>query len=148
MLTGITTAGVWVVALGLIGILLRQIGPWKKQADDAQAHFRDDLLDRVRRLEKQLDLERARRELANKRHEAERAADRHKLKNITACFDALLMLIEAAPEKAKQHVDRIKKMRVEQLAAETEEAMIIRAVDIEAEAQIVAEIASGEEELE
>lgn len=146
-LSGWTTAGVLIAAFGLIGILLRQVVPWKRQMADAQAVFRDDLLGRILRLEKQLDLERARRELANKRHEAERAADRHKLKNITACFDAILMLIEAAPEKAKQHVERIKKMRADQLKAESDEQATIRAADIEAEALLVSEIASGEREL-
>lgn len=53
--------------------------------------------------------------------EAERAIDRHRLNNLTQCLDALLMLLETAPEKAAEHVARIKAMRATQMAAEAAE---------------------------
>jgi hypothetical protein len=53
--------------------------------------------------------------------EAERAVDRHRLNNVTTCLDALLLLLETAPEKAAEHVARIKQMRTAQMAAEAAE---------------------------
>src|SRR5438045_233335 len=40
--------------------------------------------------------------------EAERASDRHRLNDVTTCLDALLLLLEMAPERAAEHVQRIK----------------------------------------
>jgi hypothetical protein len=125
---GWTAAGVWTAVLMLVGIVIRQIGPWRKQTIEAEQRLRDDLLGRVTRLEQVRDRER-------RRHEAERALDRHRLNNVTQCFDALLLLIEAAPEKASDTVARIKEMRATQLKAESLEKAAIHAVDIAEEAE-------------
>lgn len=53
--------------------------------------------------------------------EAERAVDRHRLNNVTQCLDALLMLLEVAPDKAADHVAKIKQMRASQMTAEAAE---------------------------
>lgn len=50
--------------------------------------------------------------------EAERTVDRHRLNNVTQCLDALLMLLEVAPDRAADHVAKIKKMRTDQMNAE------------------------------
>lgn len=113
-------------AISLFGILIRQIGPWKRQADEAAEHLRDDLLRRVQRLEKTLDRERL-------RHNAERSLDRHRLNNVTQCFDAMLLLIEMNPDKASEVVHKIKEMRSSQILAEAEEKAIIRAAEIAAD---------------
>jgi hypothetical protein len=109
-----------------MGIIVRQVGPWKKQAAEAEQRLREDLIKRVEKLERSLDRERI-------RHNAERALDRHRLNNVTQCFDALLMLIEMNPEKSAEAVVRIKKMRATQVLAEAEEKAIIRAAEIEAD---------------
>jgi hypothetical protein len=83
-----TPVGIWIAAIGFAGLLVRQLVPWRKQVSDDEQHLRADLLVRVEKLERQLDRERM-------RHNAERAIDRHRLNNITQCFDALLLLIEA-----------------------------------------------------
>lgn len=57
--------------------------------------------------------------------EAERAVDRHRINNVTQCLDALLLLIESSPEKAAQHVKKIKEMRARQLEAEAVEKATI-----------------------
>lgn len=49
--SGWTMAGVWIAALTLIGIFVRQIVPWKKQEQDSEAQFRDALIRRVENLE-------------------------------------------------------------------------------------------------
>ena len=115
----------WIAAIGLVGLLIRQIVPWKRIASDAEARLRDDLIRRVDKLERAQERERA-------RHEAERRALHHQLGHVTQCFDALLLLIEAAPEKAREHVKKIKEMRARQLVAETEEKAIIKAAEITA----------------
>lgn len=124
--SGWTLAGVWIAALSFLGLLVRQVVPWKKIASDAEAHLRTDLIRRIERLERILDRERT-------RHNAERALDRHRLNNVTQCFDALLLLIEMAPEKATDAVQKIKTMREAQLSAESEEKAIIRAAEIAAD---------------
>lgn len=59
--------------------------------------------------------------------EAERAVDRHRLNNVTQCLDALLMLLEVAPDKAADHVSKIKAMRADQMKAEALEKGAIAA---------------------
>ena len=82
-----------------------------------------DLKNRVDALEKRLETERT-------QHDAERAADRHRINNLTQCLDALLMLLEAAPDKAAQHVARIKEMRAMQSTSEAAEKGAIHAAVI------------------
>lgn len=55
------------------------------------------------------------------RLESERVVDRHRINNLTQCLDALLMLLEIAPDKASEHVARIKEMRAQQAIAEAAE---------------------------
>lgn len=123
-----TAAGAWAsfaALLGLLGVVVRQYVPLRKTNLDADQKLREDLLQRVEKLEAQLERQQV-------RHSAERALDRHRLNNVTQCFDALLLLIETAPEKAAEAVVKIKEMRKAQLIAEAEEKAIIRAADIAA----------------
>jgi uncharacterized membrane protein YccC len=122
----LTMAGVWIAAIGIVGLLIRQIMPWRRQVSADEQTLRADLLRRVERLEQTLDRERL-------RHNAERALDRHRLNNITQCFDAMLMLIETTPERASEIVTKIKEMRAVQMKAEAQEKAIIRAAEIEAD---------------
>ena len=125
---GWTAAGVWIAALSFLGLLIRQIGPWKKQVSEVEDHLRDSLTRRVEKLERTLERERV-------RHNAERALDRHRLNNVTQCFDALLLLIKANPDKASEVVVMIEEMRAKQLVAEAEEKAIIRAAEITADSE-------------
>jgi hypothetical protein len=115
-----TAGGAWTAVLLLAGIIIRQVGPWRKQSMDAEQRLRDDLLRRVEKLEKELD----RKEI---RHQAERSLDRHKLNNIGQCFDALILMLESAPERASEIVRRVKEMRARQLEAEALEKASIHA---------------------
>jgi hypothetical protein len=118
-----TSAGAWASFLALLGIIVRQVGPWRSQSISAEQRLRDDLLKRVEKLERELD----RKEV---RHQAERALDRHKLNNVGQCFDALIIMLEAAPEKVSEIVCRIKEMRKRQLDAEALEKAAIHAAAI------------------
>lgn len=157
MMGDMTVAGVWLAALGILGLLLRQVGPWRKQVSDAESDLRTELHAQLDELKKQVEKERLehatemrafnmeRDELNDRfallekafsrqqiRHNAERALDRHRLNNINACFDALLLLLKASPEKAGEAVAMIEDMRAKQLVAEAEEKAIIRAAEIKA----------------
>lgn len=153
----------WIAAaLAVFGILLRQVGPWRAQitateerlrkeladaltaerstnaatlANERAAHLqelrqhaleREEMGDRVARLEKLLDRQQI-------RHNAERSLDRHRLNNINQCFDALLLLLKANPDKSADAVKMIEEMRAKQLLAEAEEKAIIRAAEIAAD---------------
>lgn len=118
-----TTAGVWIAALTLIGIAVRQLVPWKKQESDSEAQFRDALIRRVEALESKIERQEA-------RHRAEQGLSNHKLRNMTACFDAMLLMLEMTPERGPEIVTKIKTMRADQMKAEAREAAIIRAADI------------------
>ena len=130
-----TAAGAWGAFLALLGIIVRQVGPWRKQSIDAEKNFRDDLLKRVEKLESHLEFERA-------RHNAIEAANRHRLNNVNACLDALLLLIEQSPDKASEAAAKVRQMRADQMKAEAEEKAIIHAAQIEARSRM----AAGEEE--
>lgn len=121
---GWTAAGAWTAAILLAGVLIRQIVPWRKQNIDAEQRLREDLLARVEKLESTLERERA-------RHDAERALDRHRLNNVTQCFDAIILMLEATPERAQEIVTRIKEMRSTQMRAEALEKAAIHAAEIQ-----------------
>lgn len=121
----LTAFGVWIAALSFLGILIRQVGPWRRQISEAEDHLRADLLKRVGKLERRLERQRA-------RHDAERSLDRHRLNNITQCFDALLLLIKSNPDRAVEAVALIEELRAKQISAESEEKAIIRAAEIAA----------------
>lgn len=152
-----SVAGWGVALIALVSLLVRQIGPWRKQISDAENSIRtelhqqiaelkedmhrerlehatemrafnlerDEMGDRLARMEKQL----SRQQI---RHNAERALDRHRLNNINACFDALLLLLKANPEKSAEAVQMIEEMRAKQLLAEAEEKAIITAAELRA----------------
>lgn len=122
---GWTAGGAWASFLVLVGIIVRQVGPWRKQSIDADEKLRDDLMTRVEKLEKTL-------EHKDKIHAAERALDRHKIANLTQCFDAVMLMLEAAPEKVAEIVIRVKQMRADQMRAEALEKGAIHAAEITA----------------
>lgn len=123
--SGWTATGVWIAALTLVGILVRQVVPWRKAEHDSEVQFRDALLRRVENLELKI-------ERQESRHRAEQALSNHKLRNMTSCFDAMLMMLEMNPDRGPEIVAKIKKMRSDQMRAEARESAIIRAADINA----------------
>lgn len=127
-------------ALSLFGLLLRQVGPWRKQISETEERLRTELraelqTERQARQAADARLEKMERKLERQqlRHNAERALDRHRLNNIQQCFDSLLLLVEMNPDKANEVVTRIKEMRAAQIVAEAEEKAIIRAAEIQAD---------------
>lgn len=127
-----TAWGGWAGFFVLLGVIARQVGPWRKISVDAETVFRDGLVARVQKLED--DLRRKDQETEQRRrvHDAERAVDRHRINNLQQCFDAMLMMIDAAPEKASEIVTKIREMRAEQLKAEAMEKAAIHEAAINA----------------
>jgi hypothetical protein len=155
-LVGTLTAG---AILGFFGLLLRLIGPWRKQISDAEERIRAALeasLEKEREAHS-MDLERERlaraaeaRQFALERdemgdrlaklesdaarkdrmHEAEVSLYRHQLANIRQCFDSLLILLKANPDRVKEAVQIVEEMRANQLVAEAQEKAIIHAAEI------------------
>lgn len=121
LFTGISGAGI----LGLVGLLIRNIGPWRKQRDEAEEKFRNALSKRLAKVEKQLEVERARRE-------AERTMERHKIRNLTQCLDAVLLVLEKAPDKTQEVIAEIRLMRDRQMREEAIESATLRAADVAA----------------
>ena len=63
--------------------------------------------------------------------EAERAADRHRINNLSQCLDALLLMIEMDPSKAAAAAAKIKAMRADQMQAEAAEKGAIHTAEIQ-----------------
>lgn len=159
-----SVAGWGVGLVALVSMLLRQVGPWRKQISDAESTIRTELHEQLTQLKD--DIQRERLEHATEmrafnlerddmgdrlarmeklmtrqqiRHNAERALDRHRLNNINACFDALLLLLKANPDKSADAVKMIEEMRAKQLIAEAEEKAIITAAELRAGDDLEAE---------
>lgn len=132
--TGISGASL----LGILALVIRQIGPWRKQRDEAEEKLRTALTKRVRVLEKKI-------ELKDAKHEAERTLDRHKIRNLVQCLDAVLLVLEKAPDKTPEVVAEIRAMRERQIAEEMAEAATIRAAEIAAIAKLENELEQEDE---
>lgn len=131
-----------VAAISLLGLLIKNIGPWRSQITAAEERLRVELTAQVHeerdaRIAADKRIEAMERKLTRQqiRHNAERALDRHRLNNINACFDATLVLLEMNPDRASEVVQKVKEMRAAQMIAEAEEKAIIRAAEIKADQQ-------------
>lgn len=120
--------GAWGAFVTLLAIFVRQWVPLRRIRVDAEQKFRDDLAERVTSLESKL-------EKKDADHMAEMAIMRHRLNNVTACLDALLLLIEQDPAKASEAAEKIRRMRAGQLTAEATERGAVSAAKIERSAE-------------
>jgi DNA-binding FrmR family transcriptional regulator len=127
--------------LALLGLLIRQIGPWRKQTTDATDKLIGQLTARLETVEgqlgavqKQLATERRLHFIATARlearHAAQRALDRHKFNNADANLDALLRILEVSPEKASEAAGQARRAREEQRKNEQMEAAEIHKAEI------------------
>lgn len=78
---------------------------------EADGSLRTDLLARIDHLEKQLSAMEVQMEAERTRHTTEVQIIRHRLNNETASLDALLLLLEVAPDKLTDNITLIKEMR-------------------------------------
>jgi hypothetical protein len=90
---------------------------------DAEARLRDSLIARVEKLELRLERQQV-------RSDAEKRLLIHKLRNMTANFDSMLLMLEMNPDRGPEIVAKIKQQRAAQMMAEAKEAAIINAADL------------------
>ncbi|WP_308815580.1 hypothetical protein [Sphingomonas sp. GV3] len=94
----------------LLTVTVALIRGWPAIVDattKAKTALGDRRLSRIEKLEAKI-------EVQNASHEVEVGLLRHQLNNVIGCLDALLLLIETAPDKAAEHAARIRAMRKEQ----------------------------------
>jgi chromosome segregation ATPase len=126
-----TTALVGLLNLLVGGALVSWIRsrPSLKQIEaTTDQQLRTDLLQRVETLERKLDEKDA-------QHAAEMAIMRHRVNNSDQCIDALLMLLETAPERVAEAVSMIKEMRARQRETEAVEKAAFHAAKIKTAGQ-------------
>lgn len=144
-----TAAGAWATFLALLGVIIRQVGPWRKQTTDATDNLIQRLSDRLDKVEKQLALERKLHYISTARmearHAAQRALDRHKFVNADANLDALLRILEVSPEKAPEAARQAREARAQQRSTEQLEAAEIHKAEIMAAEMAEKELAEQEE---
>ena len=97
----------------------------------------DLMSERIATLEGKIETERAGREAERARHEAEVAILRHSVANSNTCLDAILLLLEAAPEKAAEHAAKIRMMRQDMRDREEREKLSFAAAKIVAASSAV-----------
>lgn len=106
----------------LLGAMVRQWPNLRKLNNEREANLLS---------ERAAEMDAMRKSIA--KLEAERAVDRHRINNLTQCLDALLMMIELDPDKAKEAAARVKAMRADQIKAEAAEKGAVHAASILAE---------------
>jgi len=118
----------------LVALLLRQIGPWRKQTTDATDNLIAQLTNRLDKVENLLAAERRLHYITTARmearHAAQRALDRHKFNNADGNLDALLRILEVSPEKAPEAARQARKAREEQRKSEQLEAAEIHKAEL------------------
>jgi hypothetical protein len=131
-----TAVGVWTGVITLVTWLIRTRVPMRKMKLEADEKLRDDLMERLREVEsaadKRVQALEAKLEANDADCDAKLAVLRHRVNNVTTCLDAILLLIEAAPDKAAEHVGKIKEMRARQEVAEATEKATLGAAKITA----------------
>ncbi len=109
---------------GLLVAIVRTRPALKKIANEREASLLEERAEEMAEMRKQI-----------KALQAERAVDRHRLNNVTQCLDALLLLLETAPERAQEHVARIRQMRADQMKAEALEKGAVQAAIVAGETE-------------
>lgn len=128
-----TTAAVALLNVLVGGVLVAIVRAWPSLRKIANERERSLLEERaadmstmrteLKELRAELDSERAARE-------AERAIDRHRINNLQACLDALLLMIETDPSKASAAASKIREMRKAQMETEAVEKATIQAARV------------------
>lgn len=155
-----TTALVGVLNLLVGGALVAWVRSRPKMREvevSAEEKLRNDLIERITKLEGQIEKERAgraedRKDLEQKiertrelyeskldaeraRHEAAEMLSRHKVRNLEQCLSSFLWMAEKRPDNIPEVVAEIRKMRAEQEAAEAAEKGAVAGAKIMAAGQ-------------
>ncbi len=123
----------WLLTFSVIGVIIKGWPAIQDAVTRAKTALGDRRLSRIEKLEAKL-------EQQSVAHEAEVKILRHQLNNVNSCLDAILLLIEAAPDRASEHVAKIRVMRAEQSQAERAEKNAIQSAKIVAAGAAVKEV--------
>lgn len=123
----------WALTATIIGTIVHSWPAIQDAVTRAKSALGDRRLGRIEKLEARLDEQRV-------SYEAEVKILRHQVNNLNSCLDAILLLIEAAPERAQEHVARIREMRAEQNKAEAAEKAAVTSAKIVAAGAAVQEV--------
>ena len=114
ILSSLGSIGLWGIIAGTVFTALSKAIPeWRKGTHTNEDNIREDLIHRIDALETRIHQLEDENQRQREHHDSEMRVMRHKLNNETASLDALLMLMEAVPDKVGEHVERIKEMRKE-----------------------------------
>jgi len=131
--------------LAILTLLIRQIGPWRKQTTEATDKLIDRLAKRVDKLEDQLQTERRMNFIETRRiearHNAQMSLYRHKFTNADTNLDSLLRILELSPERAQDAARQAREARASQRHDEAVEAAEIHKAEVLAIAEAEKELA-------
>lgn len=140
-----TAAGAWATFLAILSVIIRQVGPWRKQTSEASDRLIHQLSVRLDKVEKQLATERRLHFIEIRRLEArgamQRSLDRHKFGNREMCLDSLLRILELSPDKAPEAAKLARQQIAEQRKGEQLESATIHNAEIAAVALAERELA-------
>lgn len=128
----VPSLGPWFGAATLVAILLKAWQPFKMMAIGQAESHNERLIARVAKLEDDAGRFNERQATEREQHAALIQLMRHRLANMTMCLDALLMLLETAPERVGESVVRIKEMRARHEAMELTEKVAVTAAILNA----------------
>ena len=122
--------------MAVLTLLIKQVGPWRKQTTDATDKLIEQLTNRVNKVEKQLAIERRMHFIELRKIEArtaaQRALDRHKFNNADSNLDSLLRILELSPERAPEAAKQAREARHTQRRGEQLEAAEIHKAEMAA----------------
>lgn len=140
---GVMNSAFVLAALSLFGLLIRQIGPWRKQTDDVSARLREALTDRVAKLETRLDSQGKRHdahiEILRQLHEGEIALLRHRVNGEEQNNIALMTVLQTldVPQRTMDALEAARARKQEGIAAEQAQLTKLRATAIERLARLM-----------
>ena len=123
----------WLLCGAVVSAIIKGWPAIRDAATRAKTAIGDRRLSRIEKLESKIEQQSA-------AHEAEVKLLHLQLNNVSSCLDAILLLIEAAPDRAAEHVSKIRAMRMEQSKFEIAEKAALTATRIAAAASIVQEV--------
>lgn len=124
---GILTGAGGLSFAALLAMIVRQLPPLYKINTDRRTAIDKSEADENAALRARVEKLETKAEEREQHHANELQVMRHRLNNVMMCLDALMLLLETAPDKAAEHVQRIKEMRESQRANEANESAIIAA---------------------
>jgi uncharacterized protein YigA (DUF484 family) len=106
---------------GVLVTIIRTRVPLKKIANDREANLLTERAEDMEAMRGEIAELKAELKKQANMHDAQRAIDRHRINNLTACLDAFLMLVKQDPSKAAEAAAIIEEMRAKQMMAEAAE---------------------------